>query len=223
MREIIRIHEGGISLIAYLSGIMEKILNLFFIYTNNYGVAIIGLTILIKLVLMPLSYKQFKSMGQMQKIAPEQKRLQEKYKNDKEKLNEELMKLYLEHKINPAAGCLPMIVQMPFLFAFFRLLRDFNFAQASFLWITDLSAPDTYFILPALAGLTTYLSSKMTATSPDGSQNNMSLFMSIFIIWISTRFAAGLALYWVVSNLFQLAQQMILTRSVGMAKEESGT
>ncbi len=202
---------------------MEKVLNVFYTYTNNYGIAIIGLTILIKLVLMPLSYKQYKSMGKMQELAPEQKRLQEKYKNDKDRLNQELMELYKKNKINPAAGCLPLILQMPFLFAFFRLLRDFNFAHSSFLWIKDLGAPDSYFILPALAGLTTFLSSKMTATSPDASQGNMSLFMSIFITWISTRFAAGLALYWVISNLFQLLQQVLMARSVSLAKEESGS
>ena len=210
-------------MIAFLAGIMEKILNLFYNITNNYGIAIIGMTILIKLVLMPLSYKQYKSLDQMQKIAPEQKRLQEKYKNDKDKLNQELIELYKRNKINPAAGCLPLILQMPFLFALFRLLQSFNFAHASFLWIQDLSAPDSYFILPALAGLTTFLSSKMAATSPDASQSNMNLFMSIFITWISTRFAAGLALYWVVSNPFQLAQQMIIARSVKISKEGSGS
>ena len=97
---------------------MEKILNLFYNITNNYGIAIIGMTILIKLVLMPLSYKQYKSLDQMQKIAPEQKRLQEKYKNDKDKLNQELIELYKRNKINPAAGCLPLILQMPFICSF---------------------------------------------------------------------------------------------------------
>jgi YidC/Oxa1 family membrane protein insertase len=201
---------------------MEKVLNIFFQYTKNYGLSIIGLTILIKLILMPLTYKQLQSMKKMQEIAPLQKKLQEKYKNNKEKLNKEIMELYRKNNVNPAAGCLPLLLQMPFLFAFFRLLQNYDFAQAGFLWIKDLGAPDGTYILPVLAGLTTYLSSKMTTPS-DSSQGNMTLFMSIFIAWISTRFAAGLALYWVVSNLIQLIQQLIMTRSVAVAKEESSS
>jgi len=209
-------------LINYLAGLMEKVLNIFFQYTKNYGLSIIGLTILIKLILMPLTYKQLQSMKKMQEIAPLQKKLQEKYKNNKEKLNKEIMELYRKNNVNPAAGCLPLLLQMPFLFAFFRLLQNYDFAKAGFLWIKDLGAPDGTYILPVLAGLTTYLSSKMTTPS-DSSQGNMTLFMSIFIAWISTRFAAGLALYWVVSNLIQLIQQLIMTRSVAVAKEESSS
>jgi YidC/Oxa1 family membrane protein insertase len=171
---------------------------------------------------MPLTYKQLQSMKKMQEIAPLQKKLQEKYKNNKEKLNKEIMELYRKNNVNPAAGCLPLLLQMPFLFAFFRLLQNYDFAKAGFLWIKDLGAPDGTYILPVLAGLTTYLSSKMTTPS-DSSQGNMTLFMSIFIAWISTRFAAGLALYWVVSNLIQLIQQLIMTRSVAVAKEESSS
>jgi len=208
-------------LIEKLAYIMKQALDFLFIYTNNYGLAIIALTILIKLILLPLTYKQLQSMKKMQEIAPLQKRLQEKYKNNKEKLNQELMKLYREHKVNPAGGCLPLLIQFPFLIALFRLLNAYDFGKAGFLWIADLGAPDGTYILPVLAAATTYISSQMTTTTGNESQNKMAIFMSLFIGWMSTRFPSGLTLYWVVSNLFQIGQQYLMTRTVAVAKEES--
>lgn len=208
-------------MIEKLAYIMKQALDFLFIYTNNYGLAIIALTILIKLILLPLTYKQLQSMKKMQEIAPLQKKLQEKYKNNKEKLNQELMKLYREHNVNPAGGCLPLLIQFPFLIALFRLLNAYDFGKAGFLWIADLGAPDGTYILPVLAAATTYISSQMTATTGNESQNRMNIFMSLFIGWMSTRFPSGLTLYWVVSNLFQMGQQYLMTKSVAVAKEES--
>ncbi len=208
-------------MIEKLAYIMKQALDFLFVYTNNYGLAIIALTLLIKLVLLPLTYKQLQSMKKMQEIAPLQKKLQEKYKNNKEKLNQELMKLYKEHRVNPAGGCLPLLIQFPFLIALFRLLNAYDFGKAGFLWITDLGAPDGTYILPVLAAATTYISSQMTATTGNESQTKMTVFMSLFIGWMSTRFPSGLTLYWVVSNLFQIGQQYLMTKTVAVVKEES--
>ena len=160
-------------MIAFLAGIMEKILNLFYNITNNYGIAIIGMTILIKLVLMPLSYKQYKSLDQMQKIAPEQKRLQEKYKNDKDKLNQELIELYKRNKINPVAVSFNFCKCLLFIF---RLLQSFNFAHASFFGFKIRSIAILYY---RLCGLTTFY--LQNGSHQPGCLSNMNLFMSIFI------------------------------------------
>lgn len=206
-------------MIEYLANIMKQVLDFLFVYTKSYGISIILLTIFIKVILLPLTFKQMQSMKKMQEIAPLQKKLQEKYKNDKEKLNKEIMELYRKNNVNPASGCLPLLIQFPFLIALFRLLQQYDFGEAGFLWISNLGAPDTTYILPILAGLTTYVSSKMA--SPDSSQQTMTIFMSVFIAWMSTRFASGLALYWVISNIFQLLQQVFVTRPFPRTKEES--
>jgi YidC/Oxa1 family membrane protein insertase len=205
----------------YLVNIMKQILDFIFAYTKSYGLAIIGITVLIKIVLLPFSFQQFHSMKKLQEIAPLQKKLQEKYKNDKEKLNREIMKLYQENKVNPMGGCLPLLIQFPFIIGLFKLLQSYNFGQAGFLWIKDLGAPDTTYILPILAAVTTYLSSKIaTPPNPENPNNSMNIVMSLFIGWMSLKFASGLALYWVVSNILQILQQMLIMRSPAPVKED---
>ncbi|KXG76377.1 Membrane protein insertase YidC [Fervidicola ferrireducens] len=207
---------------AFLQNIMKQMLDFIFIYTKNYGVAIIVLTALIKLILLPFSFQQFNSIKKMQEIAPLQKKIQEKYKNDKEKLNKELMKLYQEHKVNPMGGCLPLLIQFPFIIALFQLLQSYNFGNTGFLWIKDLGAPDTTFILPILAAVTTYVSSRIgMPQGADSQQSTMNIVMSAFIGWMATKFPSGLALYWVVSNLLQILQQVLIMRSPASAKEEA--
>lgn len=201
---------------------MKQLLDYIFSYTGNYGLAIIIITVLIKLVLLPFSFQQFHSIKKMQELAPEQKRLQEKYKNDKEKLNKELMKLYQENKVNPLGGCLPLLIQFPFIIALFRSLQTYDFEQASFLWIKDLGAPDSLYILPILAAITTYLSSKVAtpAASPEASNNTMNIVMACLIGWMAMKFPSGLALYWVVSNIVQILQQLLIMRSPAPVKED---
>ncbi|HHY05079.1 MAG TPA: membrane protein insertase YidC [Thermoanaerobacterales bacterium] len=207
---------------AFLGNIMKQLLDYIFSYTGNYGLAIIIITVLIKLVLLPFSFQQFHSIKKMQELAPEQKRLQEKYKNDKEKLNKELMKLYQENKVNPLGGCLPLLIQFPFIIALFRSLQTYDFEQASFLWIKDLGAPDSLYILPILAAITTYLSSKIAtpAASPEASNNTMNIVMACLIGWMAIKFPSGLALYWVVSNIVQILQQLLIMRSPAPVKED---
>lgn len=206
---------------AFLQDLMKQLMDLIYAYTNSYGIAIILITVIIKVALLPLTFVQLNSMRKMQQLAPMQKKLQEKYKNDKEKLNMELMKLYQESKVNPMSGCLPLLIQFPFIIALFRLLQSYNFGEAGFLWIKNLGAPDTTYILPILAALTTYLQAKIsTPASPDNPAGSTNIVMALFIGWMSIKFAAGLALYWVVSNLVQITQSLLMMRSPAVTKED---
>lgn len=188
---------------------MESLYN----YTGNYGLAIIILTVAIRLVLMPLTITQMRSMRRMQALQPEMERLQKKYGDDKERLNREIMELWQKHKVNPMSGCLPLLVQMPILFGFFQTINRMEFgAQADFLWIGNLANPDP-FILPILAGLTTFWQTRVTTPSTgDPTQKIMLYVMPVFFAWISRSFPAGVALYWVVQNLFGVAQQYAVNR-----------
>jgi YidC/Oxa1 family membrane protein insertase len=183
----------------------------------NYGVAIILLTIVIKLALYPLTVKQVKSMKAMQDLSPKMKQLQEKYKDDKERLNREVASLYKESGVNPLAGCLPLIIQFPFLIAIFYAIREYQYVtDPSFLWIANLAQShpsDPYYILPALAAITTYVTSKQTTSEMTQQNKMMILAMPLFIGYITITFPAGLGLYWVVSNIIQIIQQWLLYRT----------
>lgn len=192
----------------------------------NYGIAIILLTIIIKMALYPLSHKQMKSMLAMQQLQPKIKEIQDKWKNkDPKKMQQMIMEMYKEHNVNPAAGCLPLLVQMPILIALYRSLYAFpyaNPAHASFIWVQNLSDKDPFFILPVLAGATTYLQSKMTTSMNDPTQRMMLITMPVFIAWISSTVPAGLALYWVVFNVVGSAQQYFINKQTLAVKEEAG-
>lgn len=207
---------------AFFESLMKQLMDTIYVYTNSYGIAIILLTVLIKLVLLPFSFMQINSMKKMQEITPLQQKLQQKYKNDKEKLNQEIMKLYQENKVNPLGGCLPLLIQLPIILALFRVFQSYDFAGASFLWIPNLSKPDPTYILPILAAVTTYIQTKVS--TPPGTSNqqtaSMNIVMPLMIGWFSIKFAAGLALYWVVSNVVQIIQQLIFMRPQPIAKED---
>lgn len=200
--------------------ILFQVLLYFYNLTGNYGVAIIILTLIVKAITFPLTQKQIKSTKVIQDIQPELKKLQEKYKNDKEKLNEETMKLWQENKVNPLAGCLPLLVQFPVLIAMFRLLQDsetlfINAGIADFnrmFLFFDMIVPDSTYILPILAGLTTFIQQKMMTT--DQSQKGLLYVMPIMIVGLSIRFPAGLALYWVLQNVLSLGQHLLVNKTV---------
>lgn len=211
----------------FLSGIMQSALNFFYGLTKSagipsYGAAIILLTIAIKMLLYPLTVKQVKSMKAMQDLQPKMKEMQEKYKSNPEKLQKEMAALYKDAGVNPLSGCLPLLVQMPFLISIFFAIRDFNYDpdHQSFLWLTNLAQPDPTYILPVLSAATTWIQSKQTMT--DNSQQNkmMLIFMPLFIGYISLTFPGGLVLYWVVSNLIQIAQQWFMYRKPAEAAGE---
>ncbi len=204
----------------YLVEFMRTLLTYCYDFTKavgfpSYGIAIIILTIAIKAVLAPLTAKQVKSMKGMQKLQPKMKEIQQKYKNDPQKAQQEIAKMYKEMGINPLSGCLPLLVQMPFLIAIFYALQNYPYdpAYESFLWLPSLGAADHLYILPVLSALSTYVMSRQTATDNSGQQKIMQIVMPLFIGYISLNFPSGLVIYWVVSNLFQLVQQFFIYRN----------
>ncbi|MGD8882395.1 MAG: membrane protein insertase YidC [Desulfobacterales bacterium] len=201
------------------------LMNLFYSVIPNYGVAIIILTLLVKVLLWPLGAKSYKSMSEMKKIQPLMKEIREKYKHDKKKMNEEVMGLYRTYKINPLGGCLPMVVQLPVFFALYRMLYEaIELRHAHFfLWIDDLSAPDRLFhfgfsipfmeppygipVLTLVMGATMLLQQKMSPPMGDATQAKMMMFMPVVFTVIFINFSSGLVLYWLVNNVLSIAQQ----------------
>ena len=206
------------TLVGWLADMMAWAVQFFYNLTASlgfpsYGIAIIILTIVIKVLLLPFALKQIKSMKGMQEIQPKVAALQKKYKNDRAKLSIEMQKLYREHNISPLAGCLPLLIQMPFLVSIFYALQGFQYdsAHASFLWLSSLASKDPTYVLPILSAVSTWALSAQTAPkNAEGPQKMMTYFMPLFIGYISFNFPSGLVIYWVVSNLFQLVQQTIV-------------
>ncbi len=202
------------SIFGFLGHFVQEAIYILYHFTASlgypsYGIAIILMTIIIKLVLYPLTKTQIKSTKAMMELQPKLKELQDRYKDDKMKLNEEIAKVYKASGVNPVAGCLPMLIQMPILFAIYYGVRDLVFeGPANFMWMTSIGDPDPYYILPVLSALTTYIASKQTMADNNSMQNQMMLyFMPLFIGYISLKFSAALVLYWVVMNIMQIGQQ----------------
>jgi len=199
-----------------ISVVLLKSMKFFHGLVPNYGVDIIIITVLIKLFFWPIQAKSIRSMREMQKFQPLMNKLREKYKDDPQRLNQEMMKLYKEHKINPFSGCLPMLVQLPVLFAFYRMLGSaVELRQASFLWIRDLSLPDTVAhlgtlpvnILPIAMLGSSIWQMKLTPQTGDQQQQKMMMFMPVMMIFIFYRLASGLLLYYTVQQILSVAQQ----------------
>ena len=197
---------------------MQEALTFFYVLTQkagypSYGLAIILLTVAIKLLMYPLTVKQVKSMKAMQEIQPAMKKLQKDYKNNPQLMQQKMGELYKEAGVNPLAGCLPLFAQMPILMGMFYALRDLQYTgEPSFLWLPTLSMPDPYYILPVLSALTTFIQQKQTTTDMNQQMKMMMIFMPIFIGWISLSFPAGLVLYWVTMNIMQILQQWWMYR-----------
>jgi len=205
-----------------------------FLYDNfipNYGVAIIILTLLTKIILWPLGNKSYKSMNEMKKIQPLVAEIREKYKDNKKRMNEEMMGLYKTYKVNPAGGCLPMVVQIPVFFALYRMLYEAIELRHTpfFWWITDLSAPDRLFrfnvehipfmqppygipVLTVIMGATMFIQQKMQPPAGDPTQAKMMMMMPIVFTFIFINFSSGLVLYWLVNNVLSIAQQYYISK-----------
>jgi YidC/Oxa1 family membrane protein insertase len=183
---------------------------------GNWGWAIILLTVLIKLVFYKLSETSGKSMAKMRKLQPRIKSLQERYKDDRQALSQAMMAMYKREKVNPAAGCLPILVQMPvFLALYWVLLESVETRQAPFiLWIQDLSSKDPYFILPLLMGITMFIQQKLNPAPPDPVQAKVMMALPIVFTVFFAFFPAGLVLYWFTNNLLSIAQQWRINRVV---------
>ena len=195
---------------------LVQMLHFFNKYVHNYGIAIIILTILIKLAFYPLSQKSYKSMGKMKEVQPKLAKLKEKFKDDKTRLNKEMMDLYRTNKVNPFGGCLPIVVQIPVFFALYRaLMVAIELRHAPFFgWILDLSAKDPYYVTPLIMGATMFLQQKMTPSTGDAMQAKMMLFMPIIFTFMFLNFPAGLVLYWLVNNVLSIGQQYMVMRQV---------
>jgi YidC/Oxa1 family membrane protein insertase len=198
---------------------------------GNFGVAIICLVVIVRLIMFPIAQKQFRSMGKMRAIQPKMKALQERFKEDKPRLQQETLKLYKEEKVNPAAGCLPVLIQIPVFYALYRTLTiSVEMRHQPFVgWIQDLSAPDPLTpvnlfgflpfdppgilhigVLAILIGITMWLQQKLNPPMPDPVQRKIFGFMPWFLMFVMSPFAAGLQLYWVTNNLLSITQQKLL-------------
>ena len=200
-----------------------KGLNFFYRYTGrNYGVAIILLTVAIKIVFWPLSQKSYRSMSKMKKIQPLMAKIREEHKADRQKMNQEMMRLYKTYKVNPAGGCLPIALQIPVFFGLYQaLLGAIELRHAPFIshlpftdmiWLADLSAKDPYYVTPLIMGASMFLQQKMTPSPGDPTQAKVMLFMPIIFTFLFLNFPSGLVVYWLVNNILSIAQQWLMIR-----------
>jgi YidC/Oxa1 family membrane protein insertase len=199
-------------------------------FMPNYGIAIIILTLITKVILWPLGTKSYRSMNDMKRLQPLMAEIREKHKNDRPRMNQEIMQLYKTYKVNPVGGCLPMIFQIPVFFALYRMLYSaIELRHAPFFgWITDLSAPDRLFnfgfsvpfmeppygipVLTIVMGATMFLQQKMSPAPGDPAQAKMMMFMPIVFTFIFINFSSGLVLYWLVNNVFSITQQYYISK-----------
>ncbi len=211
---------------TFVSAPLLHILRFFHKYTGSYGIDIILLTILIKLLLAPLTHKSFVSMKNMSKLQPQMQRIKEKFKDDKEKMNKEIMDLYRRNKVNPLGGCLPMLLQFPVFIGLYNALRTpIELRHASFMWIEDLSRPD-YESLPftvgdyhlgipilvLLMGASMFVQQWMTPSAGDPNQRRMMMMMPVVFTALFVTFPAGLTVYWLVNNILTIGQQYLINR-----------
>lgn len=215
-------------LFSPLVSIFRTVLEIFFNITSmagyeSYGVAIILMTIMIKCLLYPLTAKQIRSMKAMQEIQPELKKIQKNYANNPQMMQQQMAELYKNSGVNPLAGCLPLLIQMPILMGVYYSLYGLDYSgDPGFMWLPSLSDPDPIYVLPVLSALTTYLMQKQTSANQGGDNQQMKIMMAvmpIFIGWISLNFPSGLVLYWVTMNVVQIIQQFFMFRNDSKAAD----
>lgn len=192
---------------------------------SSYGITVILFTLLVKILLLPFNIMQTKSTAKMQKVQPKLQELQKRYKNDPKKLQEEQMRIYKEEGANPLSGCLPLLIQLPILIGIYQIfqVKDIfagSAAAAQFLWVSNIAAPDPYFLMPIISGISQFISTKLITpkmSADDKAKNPMSsdttnIMMSAFTTFIAWKLPAGLVLYWIMTNIVQLAIQFVLNR-----------
>ena len=194
---------------AFLVKPLLKVLQYFYNIFNNYGWAIIFVTIIIKIIFAPLTHKSFKSMKGMQKVQPYVKVIQERHKGDRQKMNEEMIELYKKHKVNPLGGCLPMLLQIPvFIGLYHALFFSIELRGAPFVgWIDDLSVADPYYVWPVVMGATMFLQQKLNPSIGDPTQQKIMMMLPIVFTFLFMSFPSGLVLYWTINNLLTISQQ----------------
>lgn len=194
---------------AFLVKPLLKILQYFYDLFKNYGWAIIFVTIIVKIIFFPLTHKSFKSMKGMQKVQPYVKVIQERHKNDRQKMNEEMLELYKKHKVNPLGGCLPMLLQIPVFIALYHaLFFSIELRGAPFIgWIDDLSVADPYYVWPIVMGTSMFLQQKLNPAIGDPTQQKIMMMLPIVFTFLFMSFPSGLVIYWTVNNILTIAQQ----------------
>ncbi|MGJ8513973.1 Membrane protein insertase YidC [Carnimonas sp. R-84981] len=183
---------------------------------GNWGWSIILLTCVVKIILLPLSAKAYKSMAKMRKLGPQMQRIREQHGDDRQKMSQEMMKFYQKEKINPLGGCLPMVIQMPvFISLYWMLMESVELRHSPFmLWVQDLSAMDPLFILPIIMGLSMFLQQQLNPTPPDPTQAKLMKMLPIVFTFFFLWFPAGLVLYWITNNVLSIAQQYFITKQI---------
>ncbi len=202
--------------LTFLSKPLYWLLSFFNGLVGNWGVAIILLTLVVKAVFFKLSETSYKSMAKMRKVGPRLKTLKERYGDDRQKMNQAMMELYKQEKINPMGGCLPILVQIPvFIALYWALLESVELRQAPFiLWIDDLSVMDPYFVLPLIMGASMLIQQKLNPAPPDPVQAKVMMVLPIVFTVFFAFFPSGLVLYWVVNNILSIAQQYVITKRI---------
>ncbi len=216
-------------LFGFIGKILLKAIKWIHSFVPNWGFSIIILTIIIKLLFFPLTFSSTRSMSKMQELQPKIKAIKKKYKKAKQdiqqrrNMNEEIMKLYKAQGVNPAGGCLPILIQLPIFWGFFRLLAvSIEFRKSPFIfWIKDLSIPDPFYVTPILMGATQFIVQKMTPTSADSAQSKMMLIMPVVMIIFFMNFQSGLIIYWLTNNILQIGQQYLMNRIRKKKKREN--
>jgi YidC/Oxa1 family membrane protein insertase len=220
-----------INLLRPIENVLGYIIEFFYNWIPSYGIAIMLLTITVRIILLPLTISQTKSMAKMQMLQPELKEIQQKYKGDQQRIQQETMEFYKKNNVNPLSGCLPLILQMPVFFALFQLLRDLGVnafgggAQTlyKFLWL-DLTTKDPFYVLPILMVVTMIISSKLTQT--DATKTGMSAVLMTYGLplvfgFISFRMQSGILVYWVTTNLWSIGQQWIVNKMIKKEKDKA--
>ncbi|MEO0197836.1 MAG: membrane protein insertase YidC [candidate division WOR-3 bacterium] len=209
------IYDWGFFLIAPFSQLIFYSFRFFYSFIHNYGFVIILFALIIKLIFSPLSYISYKSLQKLAKIQPQIQKLQVIYKDDPEKLQKEILRIYQEEKVNPFSGCLPLFIQLPIFFALYQVLvTSIDFKNAEFIfWIKDLSSKDPYFILPILMTLISLLNTLIQPTT-DKNAKTIGIIMSLVFLIIFITFPAGLVLYWLSYSLFSVVEQFIFKKFI---------
>ena len=217
-KELIDVVQYGVG--TFFARNLFLLLDFLYKLVGNWGVAIILLVVIVRIILFPLTYKGMVSMYKLKELAPKMKEIQLKYKNDPQKMQMHMMKLYKEHNANPLGGCLPLLIQIPIFYGIYKLLLySIELKGAHFLWIKDLSEMDPYFILPILMGVSMYIHQKLTPTNfQDKTQEKIFKFLPVIFTIMMATFPAGLVLYWTTNNILSILQQWIINKIMQRAK-----
>jgi len=220
-----------VGILKPIETVLSYIIEFFYKWIPSYGIGIILLTVTVRIILLPLTISQTKSMARMQMLQPELKEIQEKYKGDQQKLQQETMEFYKKNNVNPLSGCLPLLLQMPVFFALYQLLRDlginaFGAGQQTlykFLWL-DLTVMDPYYILPILMVVTMIISSRLAQT--DTTKKGMSGVLMTYGLplifgFISYKLQSGILVYWVTTNIWSIGQQWVVNKMIKREKEKA--